>query len=488
MHPLGPHADMNNKDRTNNNLGGNDRTDNDLDDTGSEDSYRLGHDGIENTDVEQNIDVEQNTDMGHSIDVGHDWQYKGWPSSSCASDIRKITAKKPNLFTGDFMFPVATISTSRLRHNLRTVSQFCDDIGVSLAPHAKTTLSPEIIRWQLDAGAWAITAATANHARLFRNFGVPRVLIAHELVDPAGVRWAANELAADPEAEILCLADSVAGVQIMEDALSKQPEGRPIDVLVELGIAGGRSGCRSVAEALEVAARVAASPRLRLVGAEAYEGIIGISKSSLAAVDDLLHRLRSLVQQLEEKALLDHLEEVIVSAGGSMYTDRVADVLTSKWKLSKPVRVVLRPGCYVTHDSRHYAESAPFGLRTPMDSYPELQPALTIWSYVVSRPEPGLALLGFGKFDASYDVHLPTPVSVRRRGHDDSPRPLAGELELARLDDQHAYMRVPEDFSLSVGDVVGCGISHPCTTFERWRVIPLIDNDHNVTGAIRTFF
>lgn len=421
-------------------------------------------------------------------DIGHHWQYKGWPRSGCASDIDSITAKRPNLFTEDFIFPVATISEASLKHNLTTVSRFCDDIGVSLAPHGKTTLSPEIIRWQLAAGAWAITAATANHARLFRSFGVLRVLIAHQLVDPAGVRWVADELSTHPNVSILCLADSVAGVHLMEDALAERPESRPIEVLVELGVDGGRSGCRSVAEAVEVAAHVASSPRLRLVGAEAYEGIIGHSKNSLAEVDELMHRLRSLVQRLDDISMIDHLDEVIVSAGGSMYTDRVVEVLTKDWTLRKPVRVVLRPGCYVTHDSRHYLESAPFGARVPMDIYPPLQPAFTIWSYVVSRPEPGLALLGFGKFDASYDIDYPVPMTIRRRGHEGPPQRLAGELEVMRLDDQHAYMRVPEGFDLSIGDMIGCGISHPCTTFERWRIIPLIDGNYNVTGAIRTFF
>ena len=416
------------------------------------------------------------------------WQFKGWPSSSSASDLDSIVAERPNLFADDFMFPVASISEANLQHNLATLSQFCDDAGVSLAPHGKTTLSPEIIQRQLDAGAWAIAAATANHARTLRSFGVPRILIAHQLVDPAGVRWVSDELDAHPEAEILCLVDSAAGVRLMDDALHGRPVGRPIGVLVELGIEHGRTGCRSLDEALEVAEQVAASPRLLLAGAEAYEGIIARGDRSLREVDELMHRLRALVRRFVDESLVSHLNEIIVSAGGSMYTDRVVDVLTRAWMLPRPVRVVIRPGCYVSHDSLHYQQFAPFGARAPMDCYEPLRPALTIWSYVVSRPEAGLALLGFGKFDASYDIDLPIPVMLLRKGSDPPPQPLTGELSVIRLDDQHAYVQVPDGFILEVGDVVGCGISHPCTTFERWRVMPLVDENYNVIGAVRTFF
>lgn len=426
------------------------------------------------------------------------WQYKGWPRTSGPSDIEALTKTRPNLFTDDFMFPVAAISASDLDHNLATVSRFCDEAGISLAPHGKTTLSPEIIRRQLDAGAWAITAATANHGRILRSFGVERVLIAHQLVDPAGVRWAFDELSSDPRAEILCLVDSTEGIEQMERALGGRPGGRPIDVLVELGIRGGRTGCRDIERAAEVAARAAASPRLRLVGVEAFEGIIHDGEGSAAAVDALMISLRDLAERLEAESLFDGLDEVIVSAGGSMHTDRVVAVLTGAWTLPRRVRVVIRPGCYVTHDSRLYEQSAPFGVRPPMDAYPRLRPAFTVWSYVVSRPEPGLALLGFGKFDASHDVHLPTPLLLRRRDRrspverpaGSSPRVqrLNGELEVFEMNDQHAFVRVPEGFDLRVGDIVGCGISHPCTTFDRWRVIPVVDDDCNVVAAVRTYF
>ena len=412
--------------------------------------------------------------------------YKGWPPGFGPDDAEASRGPGLNLFDGGFLFPVAAISAPDLDHNLAVVSHFCIERGVSLAPHGKTTMSPEIITRQLAAGAWAVTAATASQARLMRAFGVERVLIAHQLVDPAAVRWAFDELAADPQAEILALVDSVEAVEAMERALDGKPAGRAIDVLIELGARRGRTGCRSIDEAVEVAGRAAASGRLRLVGAEAYEGILHRGGGAdFEAVDELLAGLRELVHRLDDRGMFDHLDEIVVTAGGSTYPDRVVALLSGEWAVSKPVRLVIRPGCYVTHDSRHYEEWGPFGARPPMADQPRLRAALTVWSYVVSRPEPGLVLLGFGKRDASYDVDLPMPTVIRRDGR---MIQLDGELEVFRLDDQHAYAKVAAGFDLAVGEVVGCGISHPCTTFERWRAMPLVDESFAVIGAVRTFF
>lgn len=421
----------------------------------------------------------------HAASVDLDRMYKSWPPGVEPAEVEAGRGPRLNLLDGGFLFPVAAISAPDLDHNLAVVSRFCAERGVSLAPHGKTTMSPEIIARQLDAGAWAITAATASQARVMRAFGVKRVLIAHQLVDPAAVRWAFDELAADSQAEILALVDSIEAVEAMERALDGKPAGRAVDVLVELGASRGRTGCRSIDEAVEVAGRAAASDRLRLVGAEAYEGVLHRSDGSFEAVDELLGGLRELVGRLDGRGVFDHLDEIVVTAGGSTYPDRVVALLGGQWASSKPVRLVIRPGCYVTHDSRHYEEFGPFGARPPMADCPRLRPALTVWSYVVSRPEPGLALLGFGKRDASYDVDLPVAVTVRRDGR---MEPLSGELEVFRLDDQHAYAKVAAGFDLAVGDIVGCGISHPCTTFERWRAMPLVDDHFNVISAVRTYF
>lgn len=414
-----------------------------------------------------------------------DWQYKGWPTAAKGIDMSRIGDQKLNLFDDGFMFPVMVIAEADLDHNIATVAEFCETNGISLAPHGKTTMSPEIAHRQLDAGAWAITASTASQARIYRAFGVNRIVIAHQVVDPAGLTWMADELRENSDVEILCLVDSVAGVDVMDAILREQPPGRPIDVLVELGMQGGRTGARTHDEAIAVAERVGQSNHLRLVGAEGYEGILHFQGEDFTEVDSFLKSLRTLTERLNAEGHFDHLEEIIVTAGGSMFPDRVVALLGGDWELGRPVRPVIRPGGYVTHDSVLYTESGPFGVRAPMDTCATLQPAMCVWAYVLSRPEPGLAILGFGKRDASFDIDLPVPALVRRDGE---LMPVDDQLKIVDLNDQHAYVQVSEGFELAIGDLIGCGISHPCASFDRWRAMPLIDSNYVVTGAVRTFF
>ena len=102
-----------------------------------------------------------------------------------------------------------------------------------------------------------------------------------------------------------------------------------------------------------------------------------------------------------------------------------------------------------------------------------------------SQPETELAILAVGKRDASFDVELPTPLA---RVRDGVRTPLDANWRISRLNDQHAYLQIPAGHDVRVGDLVGCGISHPCTTFDKWRWLPVVDDDYGVTGAIRTYF
>ncbi len=412
-----------------------------------------------------------------------DWQHKGWPIGT-EIDLEDVSSQGWNLFEDEFQFPVIVLNDAAMQHNIETMRRFCESSGIDLAPHGKTTMSPEISHRQLDAGAWAITAATTSQARIFKAFDVPRILIASQVVDPAGLRWAWRELQKDPNFEFICLVDSEDCVSAMERGLENEANGRPINVLVELGIEHGRTGLRTVESAFSVASRIAESSRLQLVGVEGYEGILRWENEDFTAVDAFLTRMRKLTEKIAGKGLFDDTDEVIVTAGGSMFQDRIALILGGRWDIGRPVRTVLRSGCYVTHDSRMYAETSPFGKRGPMENLPRLQASLWIWGYVLSRPEPDLALVGFGKRDVSHDVHLPHPFAVKRGEIIEE----TSELTVFDLNDQHAYIRLPADFPLSVGDMVGCGISHPCTTFDRWRALPLIDDEYNVIGAVRTFF
>jgi D-serine dehydratase len=349
----------------------------------------------------------------------------------------------------DLPLPVLLLRDSAVAHNITLMAEWCAARGVSLAPHGKTTLAPELIRRQLQAGAWAMTAATVAQVAVMREAGARRVLLANQIVGAPEIAWLEG---LREDVEVLCLVDSVAGVHALDAGV-----GRPLAVLIELG--AGRAGCRTEEEAVAVAEAVAASSRLVLAGVEGFEGTL-----EARAVDGYLDRLRGLVERLDGVGMFGDVDEIVASAGGSMYFDRVVARLRFG-ALSRPVRVVLRSGCYVTHDDGLYAEGTPL---------PELRAALELRARVLSCPEPGLAIAGFGKRDAPYDLGLPI---VR------SPAGVVVEA----LNDQHAFLRDP-DGVLRVGDTVVCGISHPCTAFDKWPLIAVVDDDDVVIGTVRTHF
>lgn len=391
-----------------------------------------------------------------------DWRYKGLPTSWWGRTAAQVSSLRPQLFAEAPSGPVCVLRESALVHNLTTMASWCADRGVELAPHGKTHMAPQLLDRQFRAGACAVTAATISQVRVFRAFGVTDVVLANEVVDTAGLAWLAAELDADPAFDAVCWVDSLAGVELMTAALAGAA--RRLDVCVEIGMAGGRTGCRTAAETDEVARAAAASPRLRLVGLAGYEAATGqeTTPQAVAAVRAYLADLRAATVRL---AGLFETDTVIVTAGGSTYPDVVADELTGGWPAGMRVRTILRSGCYLTHDDGLYARTSPFRLR----------PALQVWAQVLSRPEAGLALVGMGRRDVSFDAGLPVPLS------------LPGSSVVA-LNDQHAYLRLAGGDSAQVGAWLPFGISHPCTTFDKWPLIPVLDDRDRVTALVRTFF
>jgi D-serine deaminase-like pyridoxal phosphate-dependent protein len=406
-----------------------------------------------------------------------DWRFKGMPASVSGMTIGEVVAKRLDLFA--LTPPVMTIDASALEHNLATFAGWCARHGFAHAPHGKTTMAPQLYARQFDHGAWGQTCANASHLRVYRAFGVSRVMLANQLVDPAALSWLAGELARDESFEFSCWVDSVRGVAIMTEALRGTP--RPVDVLVELGVPGGRAGVRDLAAGVEVAAAVAASPALRLVGVGGYEGPVTheTTPEALASVRAYLGELRALAVELAGRGYFDGVEQVIVTAGGSGYFDQVASVLSEPWPTGLPVLPVLRSGAYVTHDSGIYQAQSPLGAVPRLDDAPPLRAALRAWAQVTSTPEPGLALLTAGKRDLPFDIDLPFPEVLRRDG---VTQPL--EATVLKVNDQHSYVR---HNGVEVGDWVGLGVSHPCTTFDKWPLIPVVDGD-TVVDLIRTYF
>jgi D-serine dehydratase len=390
-----------------------------------------------------------------------------------------------NVLGGDLLFPVLLLKDSALQHNIELMARYCAEHGLSLAPHAKVTMAPRIIRRQVDAGAWAVCAAAVSQLRVLRSNSFERLFLVNELVQPAAIRWVVGELEADPNFEFFCLVDSSEGVEMLSDVVASAGASRRLEVLIEIGISGGRAGCRTREDALSVARSVRKAKSLRLVGVEGFESVVEHNQPDdvLAAVDAFLSHVKSVVEYLANAGAFDGLEEVIVSAGGSTYLDRVAHFL-SDWDIGPPVRTVVRGGAYVTHDAGFNAQMSPLAGRSGGGQ--QLQEAVEVWGSVLSRPEPALAIAGFGKRDAPHCEGLPRVRSVYRRFGGLAAAP--GSLQVERLNDQHAYLALSPNTELGPGDLVGCSISNPCCPgFQKWRVVPLVGDAYDVIGVVRSF-
>ena len=369
-----------------------------------------------------------------------------------------------NVLRDDLHFPLLVLKESALAHNIAAMAEWCRARNYLLAPHGKTTMCPALFHRQIAAGAWAITVANASQFLAAVEHGVKRLVIANQLTGRANIHSVAAAMARDPEIQSWCLADSVAGVEHLAALLRSSALKRPLPVLIEWGRAGWRTGVRSLEEGIAVFRAIAAHRDvLQFAGVEAFEGLAGepaVAQTFLAGIAALAAGLPGAPAG-----------GPIFSIGGSSYLDLVhlaLEAVPASWTK------VVRSGCYITHDHAHYDALQRAALDRRLAQIPTFRPALELWSYVQSIPDPGRALLTFGKRDCPYDLELPIPLNVPGK--------------IAALNDQHAYLEFPPGTPLEVGNRVACGISHPCTAFDKWRTLPLVDDDYNVLDLYATYF
>ena len=422
--------------------------------------------------------------MTDLLDPLLDATFKGYPHGAAPLPRSRVGAQGWNVLAGDLPLPLAVIRRDALAHNVGWMQRFADGAGVRFAPHGKTTMSPQLFRRQLDAGAWGLTFATVGQLQAGLAAGATNLLIANQVLDAADLAAIAAMRETHPDVRVVFLLDSPAQLALIEGVSSDAP----FEVLLEVGVAGGRTGVRAHDDALALARRAHASAAVSLVGVECYEGLgtMGSSDDDRPAVDDLMARVERLALACAAEGLFD-ADEVLVSAGGSAVFDLVVPGL--RMALPLPVQGLLRSGCYVTHDQGHYRRLVHLvNRRLGCDDAAGLRAALEVWALVQSIPEPGLAILAVGKRDISFDLGMPMPLAVCPRASRERVN-APGDWAVRKLNDQHAYLHLGADARrLQVGDRVCLGLSHPCTTFDKWRWMPVVDEDYGVVDAIVTCF
>ncbi|MBF8467884.1 amino acid deaminase [Klebsiella oxytoca] len=390
-----------------------------------------------------------------------------------------IMSAPANLLAEEVCLPAALLKKTALENNIDWMQRYADARGVSLAPHGKTTMTPWIFQAQQRAGAWGIGVGSAWQASAAMASGVERVLMVNQLVGRANMRAVSRLKAHYRAAEFICCIDSLANARALSTFFNERRQ--TLDVLIELGVAGGRCGCRSVEDALALAQAAAELPGLRLRGLELYEGVLH--------GDDPQPQVEALLRQAADLACrMEHLVEgefVLTGAGTVWY-----DVVCNIWLAAKkPARcqIVIRPGCYITHDRGIYdiAQKA-LVARDPIacDLGGDLTSALELMAMVQSVPEADRAVVNFGKRDCAFDAGLPQPVARYRNGAQLS----AEGIESVGIMDQHCMLRLAPGSDVQVGDILVFGTSHPCLTFDKWKTLLLVDEQYNVLEELDTLF
>jgi len=387
-----------------------------------------------------------------------------------------------NLLREDLSLPAAVLYEDRLKHNLAWMQEFIAAYGVQLAPHGKTTMAPRLFEMQLQGGAWGITLATAHQSRVAHAHGVRRVLMANQLVGKQNMAIVA-QLLRDPDFEFYCLVDSAQQVEQLGGFFSQA--GLRLRVLIELGVAGGRAGVRTERHLQSMLdALVRWNDSVALCGVEIYEGVL----DNEASIRDFLHHAVDVTRRIAAAGLFQR-SPLLLSGAGSAWYDVVAEVFSAA-QFEDAVEVVLRPGCYLTHDIGAYrAAQARIQQSNPVAQRmkAELLPALNVWAYVQSVPEADRAIVAMGKRDAAFDAGLPAPAMHYRPG-DAAPKPAPAHWTVTKMMDQHAYLRIAPLDDLCVGDMIGFDISHPCLTFDKWRTLVVLNAQFDVVDIVQTFF
>jgi len=410
------------------------------------------------------------TDLGsEEISVFH----KGLPIRAQGMSIKDFIATKPNLFNSDFQLPIMVLRDSALSHNIQRMADYCSSFGFELAPHVKTPMSPQIAQRQMDAGAWGLTIANFSQASVMLDFGFSRLIIGNEVMEPTSIAKIA-EINGSGKGEIIFYIDSLAGLKIAQSAIEGVAKAK-LNIFMEIGAVGGRAGIRDLDLLKEILVEIAKDDRIFVRGVSGFEGAVPGGDREGDGIEFLRKFLRHIVAAATITAPYVREDKIIISGGGSSFFDYVVEEFA---KYEGDAHRILRSGGYVSHDHIHYDELYPF-MKAPESE--KFIPALELWARVLSIPEPDLAILNFGKRDAGNDLDNPIPIAKLV----DKPVKFSGEIE--KLNDQHAFMKMVPG-SVAVGDVVGCGISHPCTNFDKWRLLPLVNDQYDVIDLVHTFF
>lgn len=421
-------------------------------------------------------------------------------SSVSSSDIQNNTIDKGtgayetlgsfgwNLLAEDVSFPAAVINEQALLNNANWMQTFTEKTNVKLAPHGKTTMSPELFNIQLQQGCWGMSLATVPQVVTAYKSGVKRIILANQLIGRRHFEIIAD-LLSQGDLEFYCFVDSIENADRLGRFFSDKSV--KLNILLEIGVMGGRCGWRDIENITQLCNAIKVFSCLKICGVSFYEGVIH-GENAINNIIDFVKSIVTLSQRLYEQGVF-HSDNVIITGAGSAWYDLVAEHLQIQ-NTHVEFTPILRPGCYLIHDTGIYQDAqnaviarSELACRLGTEATGNLESSLFVWAYVYSVPEPGLVVVGMGKRDVAFDAGFPTPDLHFRPGNV-APIKASSDWRIINIMDQHCMMEVNADADLKSGDLLSFSTSHPCLTMDKWRTISLIDSNFVVTKQISTYF
>lgn len=396
-----------------------------------------------------------------------------------------------HILNEEVSFPIAVIKQSQLDNNIDWMQTFSEQTNVLLAPHGKTTMAPELFSMQQKNGCWGISLATVHQVVNAASHGINKIILANQLVGKYHMSLIADLLSSNATRqvplEMHCFVDSIQNINALGEYFSSR--GIKLNVLLEFGVDGGRCGWRDLDNVGIIVKAIKQHQSLNFCGVSFYEGVIH-GENAHKHIESFVAKVCEISVSLQTQNQFTTDKPIITGAGSAWY-----DIVAKEFNLglkdkSHGFMPIIRPGCYVIHDTGIYENAQNKVIQRSQvacDVSGELVSSLTLWAYVISVPEPNLAIVGLGKRDVAFDAGLPTPQSIYKPGTT-APKPLNNKSEVIDIMDQHCMMKVSETTKVSPGDIVSFSSSHPCLTIDKWRQIGIVDDHFVVNRTIKTFF
>jgi len=416
---------------------------------------------------------------------------RGVPPGRSAVRSDQVVQLDWHPFDGEMSLPLLSLDLDAYSRNRSAMMTICEHLGIEIAPHAKTPMSPALAADLVDHGAWAISVADIRQAGIMLDSGLSRIVIANEIGGRNAIKRLAHLLARYPDAEVHLFVDSAAFIDELASVWLQDANLPPLGLLLEVGC--GRGGAQTLAQVDDIIRAVGrcGDERLKFSGVATYEGTAnnpdeGQLKNNL---DDLFQRVEAAIKAVRRAVSPD--KRLILTAGGSSLFDHVIVRCLPIIEADRHCALVLRCGALFFCDhgpiSARLQAMAKRGLLgeglTRVIAY-GFKPALRVWAEVLSVHN-AVAICGLGVRDAAHDQGLPIPLRVWTDGEVRADFPK--QASLPKLNDQHAFVPCA-DIALRVGDVIELGICHPCTTLDKHSVIYGLDSKARVATVFQTFF